>query len=101
MGIFTDTLDRPKADEPTTKFAIERGVPIPARRRAPRKYPFDQMQVGDSFAITPAGFGKPVFINELQHYMSNTARSFAQRHGGKFTTRIVNDRTAVRVWRVK
>lgn len=101
MGSIADILDRPKADEPTTKFAIERGIPIPARRGASRKYPFGQMQVGDSFTVTPAGFGKPVFIDALQHCMSNTARSFAKRHGGKFATRIVNDRTAVRVWRVK
>lgn len=55
-------------------LAIERGVPMPRTRRPLVRYPFPSMQVGDSFRL-------PV-------------------EGEDFSCHIVEDRAAVRVWRV-
>ena len=62
---------------------IEKGVPIPGKRS---KYPFAQMEVGDSFIESVA---KQVGIHSC-------ARCF----GIKISTRKMGDGT-IRVWRVK
>lgn len=77
-------------------YVIEKGVPIPksgrgANQRGRSKYPFAQMDVGDSF---PA----------KKHYstLKASARLFVRAGGGKGRAYIVR-RTGdgCRVWRVK
>jgi len=63
---------------------IEKGVPLPKR------YPFEHMQVGDSFAIPPHIKRTTVGI---------AAMRFGREHGMKFTIRTMPDRT-LRCWRV-
>lgn len=66
---------------------IEKGVPRP-QGRTTRTYPFEQMNVGDSFLLPEGG--------------SLTARAglytIAKRHGQKIAVRKTDD--GVRVWRV-
>ena len=62
---------------------IEKGVPMP------HKYPFADMQVGDSFAIPPT----------IQRTTVNVAaKRFGDKHGMKFTVRLTADRS-YRCWR--
>lgn len=71
---------------------IERGVPIPApvRGRGRRsRYPFDDMQPGDSFEAAGAKAGS----------LQQAARRVAMRTGWRFTTR--QTETGARCWRVE
>jgi hypothetical protein len=62
---------------------IDKGVPIPNR------FPFDQMEVGDSFVITTK-----------RQTASVAARRYGDKHGMKFITRQMPDGT-FRCWRTK
>jgi len=63
---------------------VEKQIPIPT------KYPFHQMQVGDSFAV-PA--------DKKRTSVSVAAKRFADKHGMKFVVRIMPDRS-FRCWRI-
>jgi hypothetical protein len=91
-----------------TEYKIEKTVPIPTDFRThDRKYPFEDMAVGDSF------FSVPEYEDETVKRLSNRiaqARQSYQRRGIKqnnpvqFTQRIWVDeetgKTGIRVWRV-
>jgi hypothetical protein len=63
---------------------VEKGIPLP------RRFPFDQMEVGDSFAVPPDVHRTTVSIAALR---------YGRKHGMTFVTRMVADRT-LRCWRV-
>lgn len=63
---------------------VDKGIPVP------RKYPFDKMEVGDSFAVPPGVSRTTVSI---------AAMRYGRKHGMKFVTRMMPDRTH-RCWRV-
>jgi hypothetical protein len=69
---------------------IERGIPMPKRRAAPRKYPFDKMKAGDSFFIETAADRSRAVV---QASVAATARA----RGVQITTRTVDG--GIRVWR--
>ena len=62
---------------------IDKNVPLPAR------FPFDKMEVGDSFVITTK-----------RQTASVAARRYGDKHGMKFVTRQMPDGT-IRCWRTK
>jgi hypothetical protein len=62
---------------------VEKGIPIPAR------FPFEQMQVGDSFVV-------PMEIT--RYAVSVAAHRYGKKHGVKFTVRKYKDGT-YRCWR--
>lgn len=64
---------------------IEKNVPMPQR------YPFAQMEVGDSFAV-PEGVSRTA--------VSISALRYSRKHGGKFTVRLMLDRS-LRCWRIE
>jgi hypothetical protein len=70
---------------------------LPARKGAVRKYPFNQMDVGDSFSI-------PVRTEEERaktaERLYNAVQAYRRYHGGelRFAVRRLKDR--VGVWRV-
>ena len=75
-----------------TNFKIEKGVPIPPRRQsggAPMKYPWKDLQIGDSFFVP----------KQTVHPFSGQANTTGKRFNMKFTLRAENG--GVRVWRVK
>jgi TusA-related sulfurtransferase len=69
-------------------YTIEKGIPIGPRSRASAtKYPFEKMEVGDSFEVetnSPTG-------------VATGARQWAERHGMVFTTR--RTKKGIRIWR--
>lgn len=69
---------------------IEKNIPIP--KTAYRAWPFNEMKIGDSFAVPIADRGR----------VTQAATQWALRHEGfKFITRQTEDRQSVRVWRVE
>lgn len=71
-------------------FEVEAGVEMPARRSRSSKYPFMQMDVGDSFGIQADA------ISRVRGAVAN----FVKSHEAKFSVRTLEDGTA-RVWRLK
>lgn len=74
-------------------FAIESGISIPERAARKSKYPFAQLEDGQSFFVPG--------INKTGLYSS--ARAFARKRGGKFVVRSVEEGgvAGARVWRVE
>lgn len=68
---------------------IESNIPIPPAHvsRGPM-YPFNDMQVADSFAV-PRSEAKKI---------RTSASQFARRKGWKFASRVIGDQ--IRVWRI-
>lgn len=85
-------------------IAIERGVPLPARQMhlRPRasKYPFAQLEVGDSFAIPLSGERKNnLYVTSMR--LTSAAASHRKRNPGwAFSIRTLPDEGVVRIWRV-
>lgn len=70
---------------------IDKGVPITGTNGRPEKYPWSEMQPGDSFLIHTR---KPITS------FSNAANKARHRHPGKrWATRTVKG--GIRIWRVK
>lgn len=67
-------------------FKIEKHVPPPAARRV---YPFDKMDVGDSF-----------FVPDETTWGSaaSSARAYGANEGKRFATRAIDG--GVRIWRI-
>lgn len=76
---------------------VEKGVPIPAPVGVgrPRLYPWDEMQVGDSFAIPLNGLSVGVVRARLVASAAN-----AQRRIPGFRIITAVDAVAIRAWRV-
>jgi hypothetical protein len=68
-----------------TVFVVEKNIPLPL------KFPFDQMEVGDSFAIPSEVKRATVAVY---------ARRYGDKHGMKFITRQMTD-GIIRCWRTK
>lgn len=77
-------------------FKIDKGVPLPPnsgnKGKGSRKYPFDDMQVGDSI------FFETEYPNQRRELLWSVLTSYQKRNGMKYATRIVDG--GVRVWRV-
>lgn len=84
--------NQPQVKENPTMFQIEKGIEIPAATRntvAP-KYPFKQMEIGDSFFVPCAEADSKKTRNSI----SSSARSAGVKH----VTRVAEG--GLRVWRV-
>lgn len=70
----------------STNYPIRYGIPIPPARRPPprmpRKYPFEEMEVGGSFLIP----------NKKRNTLSTHASTVGKELGRKFSTRLVHMR---------
>ena len=70
----------------TETIKIERGIPIPPKRkRGSRKYPFDQMKIGDSILI-----GRKSQTSAYHYRIAHPEFRFTVRREGK----------GFRLWRV-
>jgi hypothetical protein len=77
-------------------FKIETGVPIPSVVKN-HKYPFADMKVGDSFA-EPVPEGEKVYL--VENRLRAGAKIWGLKLGFEFKVVAVDDKKAVRVWRV-
>lgn len=64
---------------------VDKNIPLP------RKFPFADMKVGDSFAV-PTDIKRPA--------VTVAAMRYGRKHGMKFTVRQVADKT-FRCWRIE
>lgn len=71
-----------------SEFKIEKGIPLPRRSAANKKYDFGAMKIGDSMLC--AGV-EPKEVRGVAH-------AAGKREGMKFATRTVEG--GVRVWRI-
>lgn len=73
-------------------FVIEKDVPLP-EKNVRWKYPFDQMEVGDSFFV----------VNKDTTQMSALCKRAGKRLGARFVTAKAErgDESGVRVWRME
>lgn len=92
-------LFTPRDDSP---FRIESDIPLTANRehraRAtwnPGAFPFDRMQVGDSFAVRPPAGVEAIYV---QNRVSGAASKMHRETTKRFTTRQRGG--VVRCWRV-
>lgn len=67
-------------------YEVESNIPVPLFRKSCSLYPFDTMEVGDSFLAEEAN-------------VRSAAGQYSKRHGRKFTTRAVEG--GYRVWRIQ
>jgi hypothetical protein len=72
-----------------TTLVFDKNVPLPKRVGQQRKYPFDEMQVGDSFLMTGPDAWK----------IGTAARAYAHIHGWKVTIRKTPE--GLRCWRIE
>ena len=81
---------------------IEKNIPIPSREYgrngSPKtKYPFREMEIGDSFYVSAIGKGE---TQAISRNILNSASSYNKKHKRKkFTTRIVAG--GIRCWRIE
>lgn len=82
-------------------FEIEHGFPIPARNQTPRSmYPFDSMEVGDSFKVAVIATDK--IKNKMNKIGSAWSQYRKKGHLEKhFTCRHIPAEAVVRVWRIE
>lgn len=84
-------------NQKNTMYKIERNVPIAARKRGNRKYPFGDLNKGDSIFV-PIRDAEPMIVRLSLHV-------FKKKHAGekKFTTRVLveNKIKGTRVWRTE
>lgn len=76
-------------------YKIEKGILIPPHYRggAKRKYPFDEMQMGDSFLV--------LCEKEKAKDVSATLKGSSKRmYPTLFTTRYISEEGGVRIWRI-
>lgn len=72
-------------------YKIEKGIPIVPQVNHRPKYPFDQMEIGDSFA----------FETGKEKTIAAAAGMFAKRNPGyKFSVRVIDNKVA-RCWRIR
>lgn len=80
---------------------IDKGIPIPkeGQSRVRKHYPFDQMEVGDSFAVSADG-------DELTAVRMRVSGAISRLYpylerDKKFTVRTIREKNEVRVWRIE
>jgi hypothetical protein len=69
-------------------YEIEKNIPVPPKNAARRKFPLENMEVGESFAFEGKASQVSPSIQSVKH----------MNPGWQFTTRKVDD-THIRVWR--
>lgn len=74
-----------------TEFTIDKNVPMPKPRRPASKYPFKELDVGDSVLFSGSDHSGRFFLGALYRAQRETGR--------KFTTRKTPE--GFRVWRIE
>jgi hypothetical protein len=82
---------------------IEKGVPIPPPSTGgrKRKYPFDEMEVGDSFTLPLSGEIGPGGSDRVVCLLSCAGNRRRKTHGQAFRVRTEREQGVARCWRVK
>ena len=73
---------------------IDKNIPIPSRMDKVKVYPFHQMEVGDSFAVSYAG-------KNSRSMQSNIGGLCCRFRPKKFTVRTMKNEKVIRIWRIE
>lgn len=80
-------------------YKIEKGIPIPHNRGKKSKYPFFDMEIGDSFEVKVVGDKTPEKLAmSIRNCYYNIVRNNKQLKEWKFTIKVMDEET-VRCWR--
>lgn len=90
-----------EVDVASGEIPVESGVPIPEGQVRRRKYPLDQMEVGQSFAVTA---GSAEELKKLRASIGAAVRNYRatmsrQGEDVRFVTKTTDSRT-IRCWRI-
>lgn len=77
---------------------IDKDIPIPERNVPWKKYPWGDLEIGESF-FEPCRGDEP--LSSCQTRVYSAAHQNANRTGKKYSTRMDYDEEGVRVWRIK
>jgi len=81
------------------EFKIEKNIPISFSQKLNNTYPFQQMEVGDSFAIKYEDYKD--MTNKRLHVCSAFKKFIINnKYAWKYCTRKDNNLKIVRVWRI-
>lgn len=83
----------------TIKIDKDLTPPEPVTGR-PRKYPFPEMAIGDSFAIPLSGNNTAKGEDHAASKLRSSAILYARKKGGKFTVRTDRKAGKARCWRI-
>ena len=91
-----------KKTEENIKYEIEKGIQLPPRRMYYKKYPLDEMIVGDSFKVMIITKDKPLHRTSEVTQLS-AAIQYARKgnKNKKFATRIYKEECYIRCWRLE
>ena len=79
---------------------IDKNIPIPRKRGEKSKYPFFEMEVGDSFEVQVSNTTPEKMAASIRNCYHNICRNNKDFKSRKFTIRVMSN-TSVRCWRVK
>lgn len=79
-----------------TEFKIEKGIPIPTHKKI--KYPFDEMEVGDSFLIEC--INDPRKKKHIQSYVASVLNRYNKQEQKTMKIKTRREKEGLRVWRV-
>lgn len=86
--------------ESQSRIHIEKGLPIPKLKGpgAKNKYPWGEMEIGDSFSVKLSNNPDKIRLNLL-----NSAKNWSKYNNKnyKFKTRTIKEDGVVRIWRVE
>lgn len=99
-------IDMKEKEEPVKKsiIEIEKGIPLPESAPRGSQYPFEFMEVGDSFKvpIEEPGKGETKSIKRTSSQIGSAARHFRRKHPEyKFVVRMIKKEGIIRCWRMK
>lgn len=84
------------------EIKIEKGIPIPTTIPKGSKFPFDKMEVWDSFAIPIVEITDKGKLIHNSSSVSTAAGHFCRTHKGyKFVVRTLREQEIIRCWRVE
>lgn len=84
-------------------ITIERGIPMPHPAKQvgkKRRYPFGEMEVGDSFSVDLAGESYDHGGDKAQQRIMCAAAAWKRKNGRDFSTQIDRAAGVVRCWRI-
>jgi sortase (surface protein transpeptidase) len=81
-------------------YKIEKGIPIPTHRGKNSKYPFFEMEVGDSFEVETLDKTSGNTVASIRNCYHNVCRYNENLKDIKIAIRVTSDKT-VRCWRIK
>jgi len=97
IGLPNDTIF-----DKETGVTIDIGIPLPQDRRSNVRYPFGNMEIGDSFFVTVVSGDNG---DRLKNRLSQATRTFGKRQDPErkfiLRTRLENEISGVRVWRTQ